>query len=111
MYAHANSAVKTLGMDKHQIRQPFAVEMPKGLSEECIVAYDVGTYPSSSLGRLRQDFEDRNVRTFDREGAAFLLHHVGFSAYICICTLNGHRCTRALGRSRVYYYSKIRCLV
>lgn len=89
LYAHANNAVKKLGMDKDQIRQIVAGQKPKGLSEECSVAYDVATYLSSSPGPLRQDLWDRSVQTFGKDGTVALLHYVGFYAYICISMLNG----------------------
>nr|OQO30341.1 hypothetical protein B0A51_02429 [Rachicladosporium sp. CCFEE 5018] len=83
LYAHSAVAAKA-GLSEMQIGQIKTGSKPKGLSEECSVAYDVAEYLANEKGGLPGHLYDQSVSVLGREGTIALIHYVGCYAYVCI---------------------------
>jgi 4-carboxymuconolactone decarboxylase len=86
-YAHRIIGVHE-GLSPEEMQMLNAGKCPETLTEEGKVAFEVASRLVDGPGPLATESWDRALRTFGKDGAAALVHYVGFYRYVST-VLNG----------------------
>ncbi|KAK4506199.1 hypothetical protein PRZ48_004164 [Zasmidium cellare] len=84
LYAHEAVATGAGVLSKEQVEVIKQGQKPQDLNENCSLAFDVAKRLCGTPGPLPQEYWDKSVQAFGKDGTVALVHYVGFYAYICI---------------------------
>lgn len=84
LYAHEAVATKAVVLSQGQIDVIKRDQKPDDLNENCSLAYDIAKRLCSRPGPLPQEYWNRSVKAFAKDGTIALVHFIGFYAYLCI---------------------------